>query len=273
MHTKILGLLASTLALGVSLASCSQPEITCRVAPGTFTAKYTLKSGSGPCSELKGEPVGMHGYNPLGADPQGGPNLDIKRVAIRTTTLGDLYYLAVDAEDILGTPILDPNAVLTSLGTFESTEPDSEGFCTAPTLNPSTQTLPVIPERPDPADETGMTLLPEEPAHAITYAWSNVQVRVTAEAAGTTMQADLTYTENGCTATYGVIGLYPSVACGKLDADGNHTDVPDTSLCTLEADPENGIAAGSGINPDLFDSVACDPDLLLCVLTRAPGGG
>jgi hypothetical protein len=36
------------------------------------------------------------------------------------------------------------------------------------------------------------------------------------------------------------------------------------------ADPAAGRATGSGINPDLKERVACDPDILLCVLTAPP---
>jgi hypothetical protein len=271
LHIKALGLAASALALTAQVVSCEQPEITCRVAPGGFAAKYTLKSGSGACAELKGDTVGMHGYNPPGADPLEGPDLSTKQVALRTQRLGDLYYLAVQAEEILGAPFLDSDAALSSIGTFASTLPDGDGICVAPTTSPARQNLPVIPERADPDSEV-MGMLPEEPAHDITYTWSNIRVEVTGRGLGTTMSADLEYTENGCTATYSVIGLFPAVDCGGVDASGNPTGLPDDAICKVEADPENGIAAGSGITPDLFDVVKCDPDLLLCVLTRAPGG-
>lgn len=272
LHIKALVVAASALALTAQVVSCDQPEITCRVAPGGFAAKYTLKSGSGACSELKGETVGMHGYNPPGEDPLAGPNLEMKQVALRAQRLGDLYYLAVAAEEILDTPILDQDATLTSIGTFASISPDDEGICVAPTTSPARQNLPVIPERADPDDPEGMATLPEEPAHDITYTWSNVRVEVTGRGLGTTMSADLEYTENGCTATYSVIGLFPSVPCEGVGADGNPTGLPDDAICKVEADPESGVAQGSGINPDLFDAVRCDPDILLCVLTRAPGG-
>ena len=45
MHTRALVVMASALAL---TASCDQPEITCRVAPGGFAMKYSLTSGSIP---------------------------------------------------------------------------------------------------------------------------------------------------------------------------------------------------------------------------------
>ena len=269
MRTKTI-FLASALAL---TTSCEQPEITCRVAPGGFAVKYSLTSGSGVCSELKGETVGMHGYSPPGADPQVGPDLSTKQVALRAERLGDLYYLAAAAEEILDTPVLDPAATLSSVGTFASTAPDGEGFCTAPAASPARQNLPLIPERADPDDPDGAAMLPEEPAHDITYTWTNVKVHVTAQEAGTTMSANLEYTENGCTATYSVVGLYPSVSCEKTAADGSPTGLPDDAICKVEADPERGIAQGSGIDPGLFDSVICDPELLLCVLNRAPGGG
>ena len=46
--------------------------------------------------------------------------------------------------------------------------------------------------------------LPAEPAVSIRYEFSNVRVYTTASAIGTQLSADLTYTKDGCTATYRV---------------------------------------------------------------------
>ena len=57
--------------------------------------------------------------------------------------------------------------------------------------------------------------------------------------------------------TYKAVGIYPAVGCA------NEEGLPDHRLCAAVADPDAGIAAGSGINPDY--PVLCDPDLLMCV--------
>jgi hypothetical protein len=44
--------------------------------------------------------------------------------------------------------------------------------------------------------------------------------------------------------------------------------VPSQDLCSPYANPDAGLATGSGINPDY--AVVCDPNLLLCVLAKEP---
>lgn len=84
------------------------------------------------------------------------------------------------------------------------------------------------------------------------YAWSNVRFYVTPEIPGTQFVADLDYTEGGCTASYSVAAVFPAISCD----DG--TGTPDPSRCSGAGD--NGT-----LDPDF--PVACDPDVLLCVLS------
>jgi hypothetical protein len=302
MYTKILGLLAGALVLGISLGGCEQTPITCRVAGasvGAFAMKYTLKSGDAACLGLPGELVGMEGYSGLGAVAEGGPDLSVKRIALQSESVGNLYYTMLDFEDCLGGDFIADNADkgLYAIGNFAEIEPDASASCVMPVSEPARISTLEVPEHPDcafeddpenpapmtcfdgmmSADETGVdcggTGCPScvsQPAHDITYKWTNVNVHVTGTSPGTVMTADLEYSDIGCSATYSVTGLFPGVGCEGVDAEGNGTGMPDTAICKVAADPAAGIAVGSGINPALFDYVVCDPDLLLCVLNGTP---
>ena len=156
---------------------------------------------------------------------------------------------------------------LNSIGDFASATPDDDDVCTVPKLSDARQTLPqftYVPPKDKPTDP------PKSPvsvdAGDITYAWSNIRLYVTAALPGTQLVGDLTYTKNGCTASYDVLALWPSVSCD------NGKGQPDPSLCDPEADPAAGRATGSGINPDIYaeNRVKCDPDLLRCVLSAPP---
>jgi hypothetical protein len=56
-------------------------------------------------------------------------------------------------------------------------------------------------------------------------------------------------------------------ACPPPEGPGP-APVGDENLCSPYADPAMGRATGSGLNPDF--AVRCDPDLLLCVLSKEP---
>jgi hypothetical protein len=53
-----------------------------------------------------------------------------------------------------------------------------------------------------------------------------------------------------------------------MESDPAPAPVPDDNLCSPFSDISMGRATGSGINPDF--AVRCDPDLLLCVLSKEP---
>ena len=82
----------------------------------------------------------------------------------------------------------------------------------------------------------------------LSYTFSNVEVYVSAANQGTQLKADLTIADTGaaaCSAQYKVLGLWPEVPCDTNEECGE----------------------GSGINPDLFESVACDASIGFCMLT------
>jgi hypothetical protein len=198
---------------------------------------------------MKGEIVGLEKYNPGPVRDGKAPDLTRAVLAIQASALGELASVAEGA----GVPV--DRTKVSSVGDFASTAPDGEDVCRVPTLTLSQVAIPPI--------DGG-------PGTDLRYAWSNVRVRVTPAYPGTQMAADLTLTQNGCTAKYEVLGLWPAVGCEQLDENGNGTGQPDASRCSPEADPDAGRPTGSGINPDFQSVVACDPDLLLCVLTEVP---
>lgn len=246
--------LAATLPL-FGAPGCDQPRVACVTGRGDFAAKYTLRSGTGACAGMKGEVVGVQSYNASNGDR---PDLEKISVALRAVSLGDLVQHAEDQALTDTTPGHQPYA----LGAFSTPVPGGDDFCAVPTLAPAQQDLPLVPAIPPDPTVPNDPGTPEQPATSVKYAWSDVRVYVTAAATGTQFAAELEYTQDGCTAQYHVVAVYPAVSCA--DADGK----PSSALCSPDADPDAGIAVGSGINPDF--PVVCDPDLLLCVLTGEP---
>lgn len=242
------------LALSLGSLSCEQPRIMCLAGHGGFAATYTLvpgsKEGTGDCDMLLGEIIGIEKYNPSTSEAAETQDLTQATLAIQSDTLGTLARAADEAG------FVDQDSQVYSLGDFETVEPDENDVCYVPTLSPAEQNIP--------------ELSPDVPQTDIKYEWSDVRIYVTAAYPGTQMVGTLRYTENGCSASYSVTGLWPAVACEALDADGNGTGQPDPRLCDPKANPEEGRATGSGINPDLAPNVVCDENLLLCVLKSPP---
>jgi hypothetical protein len=173
------------------LVSCEQPKIECTTGHGGFAVRYSLvagsKKGEGSCDTKKGEIVGLEKYNPASAESPRSQDRSRAILAIRSQALGEL------ASTVAG---VDPAKVV-SLGDFASTVPDAEDVCTVPSLSPAE------------IDAQGKVLR---------YTWNNVRVRVTPAYPGTTMTADLAITEDGCSAEYHVVGLWPAVSCEAVVA-------------------------------------------------------
>jgi hypothetical protein len=242
------------LALALGLVSCEQPRIKCLAGHGGFAATYTLipgsKQGTGDCDTLLGEVIGLEKYNPSSSEDPTKQDLSQATLAIQSTALGTLARAAAEEG------FVDEDSLAFSLGAFETVDPDENDVCYVPTLSEAEQNIP--------------DLSLDLPQTDMKFEWRNVRLLVTAAYPGTQMVAELRYTENGCSASYSVTGLWPAVACEGLDADGNGTGLPDATLCNPKADPAAGRATGSGINPDLSPNVICDENLLLCVLKSPP---
>jgi hypothetical protein len=261
--------IGAALAMGVfgalSSSACSQPKVKCITSRGDYAAKFTLKSGTGPCAELKGDTIGFQSYNP-GGGSNGTPNFDKASVALILGTVGGYADRAATGDlDADGKPVsyVDPdtNHRTYSLGDFTTDVPGEDGFCVVNTLTPAEQVLPAVKEIPENVDEE-TDAVPGQEAINAKVEWSNLRVYVSANAIGTQFAASLKYTLNGCTAEYDVIGVYPAHACANAKGE------PDEGECLPNADPDAGRRFGSGINPDV--PVTCDKELLTCMITSAP---
>lgn len=233
----------------ITTVACQQPQPYCSTGHGDFAAVYTLKSGDAQsaCGQLKGEVLGLQTYYATGG-LNGTPKFSESSMAIRPALLGELIDRGLNSSD---PPIVDPAAEPNALGDFATSLPDDDDFCVAPKFSVSQVTLPELPlipgdpddpETPDEDESTPDT--PPQPATSIKYEWSNARVLVSANYQGTQFSADLKFTQDGCTAEYEVVGVYPLAGCATDD------ECQDTTV--------------TGISPD-FD-LKCHPDLGFCVL-------
>ena len=246
---------------------------------------------------MKGQVIGVEAYNPPNSDRT---NADLTKGLIAVKGQG-----IVDAIDLHG-GTADTAHPTYSRGDFSTSEPGGDNFCNVPTLTVAEQNLPFVPEVPPTGDpDAGPDAFdpgaPAIPAQDIKYAWSNIKIIVKPTGLGNQLVGDLTYTtdtsEDGgapthCEATYRVRALFPQIPCEHPATDAGPA-TPDFCQCLPYADPANGRALGSGIQPDLFGPqpppsaacelspanataleaaarVACDPDLHMCVLKAEP---
>ncbi len=244
------------VSLGVMLVAtygCDQQAPKCAAGRGAFATKYKVVSGPPECGDVKGEMLGFATYNPSRrGDPR--PDLDKATIAIQSESLGIL----VDNADLAGVKDPDPNHHPYALGAFTTAEPVGD-FCTVPTLSVATQSLAEVA-----ADEENE--ISEQPATNVTYDWKNIRLYVTPSAYGTQFAGDLTLTKDGLVCQYSVIGMYPYVSCAKEDPANPENMIPDDKLCEAEPNYAEGRPTGSGINPDF--PVRCDPEMLVCMLTK-----
>jgi hypothetical protein len=287
MKTKILGWMVGLGALVPSFISCSQPKVQCQVGLAGaygYATTYVVKGAMPACamdpafSIQKGDVIGFETYNPPNADKS---TYDSTKgsVAVQADSLGIELGNAGP-----GPNADDKNDHLYSLGDWASVDPDASSFCSVPKPVPAHQTIAAIADdpmvigadcTPDTAaddcpgfaacDDATMkcvsTLTDEQKVdHEITYDWTNLKFYVTADAPGSQFSADLKYTLKtsaglDCTIEYHAVGMWPAVGCGA-DAD-----------CSPCANPDAGVATGSGINPSF--PTRCDTDLGLCVLRTA----
>lgn len=229
MKTYRLALIVGAAAAAGYLYACTvpQPLPECNAATGAFFAKYKLKSGTGPCSELKGDEIGFQRYRVPGKNEA---SLAIRAATMGSAASGDLFVVEENP-----VPRVDPTdkdgKKLNALGKF-TVYPDKDGICQCTEISPATQSFQ---EESLDLSDGGTEVLP---ALKLSYEWSNLKMTNTANVPGTVFTAELKYTEDSCTATYEVLGFWPPVHC-KADDD-----------CNPEADLDAGRITGSGINPD-----------------------
>jgi len=262
MKIRILGLVVGVSSLAIWGTACEQAQIDCRVLHGDFAAKYTNVSGGAECSKKTGDIIGLQSYYAAKADPNSSdrkiPDPSTSLLSIGTADLPGIIADAADYGDA-STTVSKSNVYAT--GNFKATEPDDTDACSIPDVMTSELSVTAIPSFPDdPATPDDDESYPGMPATDIKYEWKNVRILTTPANPGNLMEAELVYTENGCTATYNVIALSPVIDC---TGEG---DMPDNDLCDDKPDPKYGLGFGSGISPDL--KAVCDPVMLVCVPTN-----
>jgi len=248
---------AGAAILGFGALSCSdQPRVRCAAARGNFAATYRLVSGSGPCAGLKGDILAVQTYNPANADRT--PNWDQASMAIQPQAMTSLVQTGS------GAMVTDPNAedLPYALGSFSTSQPGADDFCTVPTLSVARIRLPEIAACMDGMTPTG------QPATDVTYTWSNVRVYVTAAANGTELAASLKVEQDGCTAEYAVEGLYPAISCLVPPPMAPPPDMPPPNPCadagagSADADDAgtDGSAGDDAMAVTASDAAATEPE-------------
>ncbi|HVG63059.1 MAG TPA: hypothetical protein VNA24_31135 [Hyalangium sp.] len=213
MTRRLFGLVLATTL--TAACETEQPPIGCPVQSLTWSVTYKPK-GQSSCPVKAGEQLGIQKFS----TPTGDEQLSIKPATL----------VALDERD--------PERSAFSIGALAQ-EADEEGFCSA--------TVALAEKRAPAIDSEGL------PPKSVSYAWNNVRILAIPLAPGTQMVADLTYTEDGCTAEYEVWGMWP----GDVDC-ANEEGEPDNDLCTQ----------ATGINPDF--ATTCDPTQLRCVPAKRP---
>lgn len=269
MKTRIVVASAVLVAVAGWVGACTpQPPLPCPIQTSNpyfglppYAVFYKLKAGTGACALKEYEQLGFQKYRKSFSDPT--------RVAVRPGDLGTHW------ENGRLDPA-DPEGKLVNAIGFLPSVPDQDDRCgvtfTEPGANHAQQSFEAIP---DEALADG-GVVPGEPALAIKYEWTALSFIATAAVPGSAFTGELSYTQDGCTATYAAEGFWPEVHCDRAAnalADGG-MDLPDGGMledldCASQADVASGHSLGSGINPDF--PVVCDGTLGVCVLgTRNP---
>lgn len=271
MTRKLSSAIQAVVFTGAALcAACDQPAPKCSITGGAFWAKYTLVEGEGACAELKGEELDIQSYYAPRSSSNSQPDFEQVSIGIQPWAITAALGGAAD----LAEP--DPEDKPYAFGSL-STKTPSGDFCLAPTLSAARVRLPVIPEHA--VDEC--TTAPETPATDLSYEFTNVRIYFTASAIGTQLEADLTYRQDGCVATYKVSAITPMVHCdavptpedGAEEAPAEDEEEAPAELCpdapaeTEPPTPDDTLCENAGIDPDY--ALACDPDTFMCVLKNS----
>jgi hypothetical protein len=219
------------LGCAALLSACDtkEPLPQCTIGRGEHAVRYTLVEGSGPCSKKTAEKFGAQIFRTPGSRIP--PSLDFKPAP-----------LAV-GKDTANSPIAS--------GDFTAEYPSDEELCLVPSMSEARQRI---------TQTDGSTM-------DLRYQFSNVRVQGSSAIPGTQWIADLTYTENDCTATYAVVGMFPALKCEKkvtiTGPDGKPVEVTqrDPAICRQ---PQPGLS----IDPAF--PTTCDETTNLCVLKGEP---
>jgi hypothetical protein len=229
-----------------------------------FWAKYTLKSSNtmDSCAQLVGEEVAFQKFSTPG-------DVTNFTVALRTYRMGfqqgnglssngsaDTADDKIDDEtqEIVTDQVIrqdpsDPdNKKMSAMGTL-TPFPDASNLCKATDFSAADESWPAIAvqlvdggtatEPVDPneplsgtatiVDDGGVAMAFFPPLHE-KYEWSDVQIISTTAVTGSVFKASMVYTQDTCSATYDVFGVWPLTPC-HTDADCVPTPLPDAKVC------------------------------------------
>ncbi len=238
-----------------------------------FWASYKPQSGTGACATLPGEEIGfqkfetpfkpddskvairpfllsfIHG-NPLSYGAQDFADYD------PSNDTGDDGQAAPTVDAVFRTDPSDPEGLLINALGGVPAAPAADNTCqvSGELVNEQTfqaETLALVPPQrvlsARAEVDAGTAVFPE--LH-VRYAWSNLKFVSTSEVPGSLFTAQLEYTEDACTATYEVTGVWPITLC-HTDLDCSPDPLPDV------AEADIGIPGrrfqGSGLNPAFQD--------------------
>lgn len=208
----------------LSACNLEQPLPQCAVGRGDHAVRYTLKTGTGTCAQKTAEIVGAQIFRVPGSGIP--PTLVLKPAPLA----------ALEGQDSTHS--------VTASGDFSTEYPSQNGECVVSQMSEARQVVQVEP---------GTTL-------DLRYEWSSLRIQGLAAIPGTQWTAELKYSEGeGCTATYGAVGVFPAIKCEKKDADGK--TVRDPSVCKLPR---------PGLSLDPAYPITCDEATNLCVLDGTP---
>lgn len=252
MKTKIIGLFAAAgVAMGWAAAcNVEQPPAACPIPHTSIFVKYTPQDRTvGACAEIPGEFWTLSKYNVPGE------------------TTNRLGVFPEGAAAFQGDERLDDNDNIIAIGDFDFAA--TEGFCSGSGFAPATITVPEVSEM---LADGGTDVTP---AANLTYDIQELRLAGTTQVPGTQFTGRMKYSQDGCTATYDLLGISPAVDCCQQDEDGKCVEnaegnqIPDDSRCNATRDEETGevhpACNGSHecLNPDF--RLKCDPVTLFCI--------
>jgi hypothetical protein len=271
LRLRLLAVAASG-ALVLAAGDCAdQAEPDCTVpASGHFATRLEVIDNPQGCPVEAGIVIGTRPYYVL--DEKGDVDYDRPfKVAIQTEEMGAAYQRVEENPGRLP-PGVAPEALLDgplyAFGALDAPRPDDRDYCTITSLAPAVLNLPELAAvADDPATEADEAVA-AEPALALRAEWTDLTFLVTTAYPGVQMTGTLKYTKNGCTITYKATGVFANntATCATDDPTAPYyrAEGYNPALCDPEPDFSQGIAVGSGINPDF--PVACDPVSRLCLM-------
>lgn len=282
-----LAALGSLIVAGGNCADQRPPECTSPAA-GHFTVRLEQPSSADPtCPVDTAIVVATRSF--YGLDAEGAVDYELPfKVAIQTLEMGDAYANIEGNGDRIADGRAPEDIIATdklyAFGQFTTPQPDGNDQCYIPTLAPAVLNAPTLAAVPDDPETEEDDAIPEEPGFTLRAEWSNVTFLVSTAYPGVQFTGTVSITRPhpdtgaACTVTYNAVAVSAvnTFDCSTPDQDDPETpDVNENplfyraegynqALCSAEADFSQGIAFGSGINPDF--PIECDPTTKLCLL-------